>query len=150
MSEALSQETKTLIVFDRLEVGPVQLEPRRLTAPYRLFYRGKEERIDLVYKYEEDVFDAGDPGARNMADMIAVQVALNYGLFCRRLIFHGSFDDTDRRFIRDMAENTAREIYALKFNIEENPFLTGEAAQIKQAPIKKKSTLMRNWNFPES
>lgn len=148
MSEALSQETKTLIVFDRLEVGPVQLEPRRLTAPYRLFYRGKEERIDLVYKYEEDVFDAGDPGARNMADMIAVQVALNYGLFCRRLIFHGSFDDTDRRFIRDMAENTAREIYALKFNIEENPFLTGEAAQIKQAPIKKKKYLNAELEFP--
>jgi creatinine amidohydrolase/Fe(II)-dependent formamide hydrolase-like protein len=148
MSENLSQENNPLMVFDRLEVGPVKLEPRRLTAPYRLFYNGKEEQIDLVYRYEEDVFDAGDPGARNLADMIAVQVALNYGLFCRRLVFHGSFDDTDRRFIRDMAENTAREIYAVKFNIEENPFLIGEAAKIKQAPLKKKSYLNGEPEFP--
>lgn len=149
MSENPSKETNTLLVFDRLEVGPVKLEQRRLTAPYRLFYRGKEEQVDLVYRYEEEVFDSSDPGARNLADMIAVQVALNYGLFCRRLVFHGSFDETDRRFIRDMAENTAREIYAIKFNIEDNPFLTGEAAKIKLAPEKKKRYLNGVIEFPK-
>ena len=47
--------------------------------------------------------------------MIGAQVALNYGLFCRKIVFHGIFDGTDRRFLSDMAQNTAREIYVKKF-----------------------------------
>ena len=104
-----------LEVFDRLEVGPVRLERKRLVAPYRLFYNGKEDSTELIYSYEENVFAPSEPEAQNLAGMIAAQVALNYGLFCRSMVFHGIFDDIDRRFIRDMAENTAREIYVKKF-----------------------------------
>ncbi|MBW2434936.1 MAG: creatininase family protein, partial [Deltaproteobacteria bacterium] len=109
-----------LQVFDRLEVGPVKLESRRLMAPYRLFWNGREDRNELIYSYEETVFAPSEPESQNLADMIAAQVALNYGLFCKALVFHGTFDKLDRRFIRDMAENTAREIYVKKF-IEPNP-----------------------------
>lgn len=119
-----------LVVFDRLEVGPVKVERKRITTPYRLVYNGKEEQIDLIYSYEEEVFEPSDPVSQNLADMIGVQVALNYGLFCRHIIFHGTFDETDQRFIRDMAENTAREIYVIKF-LEPNPFLKGEAALLE-------------------
>ena len=66
--------------------------------------------------------------------MTAAQVALNYGLFCRRIVFKGLFDDLDQRFLKDMAENTARDIYVKKF-LEPNPFLqepvTGLTAQKK-------------------
>ena len=111
-----------LEVFDRLEIGPVKLEPKRLIAPYRLFSDGKEDRTELIYSYEETVFDPAEPESRNLADMIAAQVAINYGLFCSAVVFHGTFDELDRRFIREMAENTAREIYVKKF-LEPNPFL---------------------------
>ncbi len=97
-----------LKVFERLEVGPVKLEPRRLIAPYRLFYNGTMEQTELIYSYEETVFDPAELESQNLANMIAAQVALNYGLFCDAIVFHGLYDNIDRRFIRDMAENTAR------------------------------------------
>ena len=135
-----------LQVFDRLEIGPVKLEPRRLMAPYRLFWNGREDRTELIYSYEEKVFDPSEPESQNLADMIAAQVALNYGLFCRTIVFHGTFDELDRRFIQDMAENTAREIYVKKF-IESNPFLTGA---ITQLPGVKLQTYPRaRLEFPE-
>ena len=99
---------KILKVFERLEVGPVKLEPKRLIAPYRLFYNGKMEQTELIYSYEETVFDPTELESQNLANMIAAQVALNYGLFLDTMVFHGLFDDIDRRFIRDMAENTSR------------------------------------------
>jgi creatinine amidohydrolase/Fe(II)-dependent formamide hydrolase-like protein len=60
---------------------------------------------------------------------MAVQVALNYGLFCGELVFHGPFDRADRQFLEAMARNTAREIFVKKF-LEPNPFLIGDAAQL--------------------
>jgi creatinine amidohydrolase/Fe(II)-dependent formamide hydrolase-like protein len=136
-----------LQVFDRLEIGPVKYEPKRLMAPYRLFGDGKEDRTELIYSYEETVFDPSEPESRNLADMIAAQVALNYGLFCRSIVFHGTFDALDRRFIQDMAENTAREIYVKKF-LEPNPFLTG--AITKLPAVKKQKYLSATLEFPET
>jgi creatinine amidohydrolase/Fe(II)-dependent formamide hydrolase-like protein len=135
-----------LQVFDRLEVGPVKLESRRLMAPYRLFWNGREDRNELIYSYEETVFAPSEPESQNLADMIAAQVALNYGLFCKTIVFHGTFDKLDRRFIRDMAENTAREIYVKKF-IEPNPFLRGAISQLPA--VKMPKYLRAAIQFPE-
>ena len=134
-----------LAVFDRLEVGPVRLEPKRLIAPYRLYWDGKEDRTELIYNYEENVFYPDEAESQNLADMIAAQVALNYGLFCRSIVFHGTFDEIDRGFLRDMAENTAREIYVKKF-LEHNPFL--EAGVSSLPVVKKKKYLRANLEFP--
>ena len=136
-----------LRTFDRLEVGPLKLEPRRLIAPYRLFHKGKEDRTELVYTYEEDVFDSSDPASGNLAAMLSAQVAINYGLFCRTIVFHGQFDDRDRRFILDMMENTAREIYVKKF-LEPNPFLLGAAAHLPAE--RRKNYLTATVEFPDS
>jgi creatinine amidohydrolase/Fe(II)-dependent formamide hydrolase-like protein/7-cyano-7-deazaguanine synthase in queuosine biosynthesis len=148
MSNQTADPSASLVVFDRLEVGPVRLEPDRLSAPYRLVTGKKEEETQLVYKFEEEVFDISDSSSRNLADMMAVQVALNYGLFCRKIVFHGSYDQVDRRFIKDMSENTAREIYVLKF-LYTNPFLVGEAAGLKFHPHKKERYLNAQLEFPE-
>ena len=134
----LKDPFSALAVFDRLEIGPVKLETKRLIAPYRLFVNGQEHRTELIYRYEESVFEPSEPASQNLADMIAAQVALNYGLFCRKIVFHGRYDHIDRRFLKDMAENTAREIYVKKF-LEPNPFLSGNAANLK--PRRKKKYL---------
>jgi creatinine amidohydrolase/Fe(II)-dependent formamide hydrolase-like protein len=128
----------TLHVIERLEVGPVQLEKRRLIAEYRVTRNGQTETRELIYKFEEDVFDPNATDCKNLAEMMAVQIALNYGLFCKEIAFLGSFDKDDRRFIRDMARNTAREIYVKKF-LEPNPFLRGPAAEL---PTIKKETYL--------
>ena len=128
-SQKQQDQLDILSVFDRLEVGPIKLERKRLTAPYRLFWEGKVDEYKLIYSYEEPVFKPEEPESRNLASMIAAQAALNYGLFCKEIVFHGLYDDIDRRFLRDMAENTAREIYVKKF-LEPNPFLRGPAASL--------------------
>ena len=132
----------------RMEVGPVRVEPQRLTAPYQITGRdGSTHLFDLIYRYEEDVFSPGEPASLNLAGMIAAQVALNYGLFCDELVFHGPFDRQDRRFLEAMAANTAREIFVKKF-LQPNPFLRGSAASLP--PVKRKSYLRARLLFPEA
>lgn len=125
-----------LQVIDRLTVGPPSLSANHLTMPYQVERDGAVYATALTYRYEEPVFDPGAPGDRNLAAMIGVQVALNYGLFCREIVFQGPFDGHDRRFIADMMENTAREIYVLKF-LQPNPFLTGPAREL---PVLRRRT----------
>ena len=123
------------LVFDELSVGPVHLERRRITAPYRLQqFSGQVSETQLIYTYEEDVFDPEEPESSNLAAMMAVQVAINYGLFCRKVVLIGSYDSQDRRWIRSMMENTAREIYVNRLHAE-NPFLIRSAGD---APLRKR------------
>jgi hypothetical protein len=120
---------KILEVVDRLEVGPVRLLPGRLEAPYRVARGGREDEAELIYSYEEPVFDPREPESVNLAAMAAAQAAFNYGLFCRRVVFRGPYDEADRRFIASMVENTSREIYVKKL-LQPNPFLVGEAVRL--------------------
>lgn len=122
-----------LRAIDRLEVGPVVVGKNRLVAPYRVYAGNEVDSIDHIFTYEEDVFDPSDPVSINLAGMIAAQVAVNYGLFCDKIVFHGGFDAADQRFIKYAAENTAREIFVKKF-LEDNPFLVGKARDLP--PVK--------------
>jgi creatinine amidohydrolase/Fe(II)-dependent formamide hydrolase-like protein len=128
-----ADELARLIVIDRLEVGPPRVEPRRVIAPYTVLRDGKRHTTELIYRYEEDVFDDGFD-ARNLVAMMAAQVALNYGLFCKEIVFRGPYDKHDRQFLETYAENTAREIYVNKFLLP-NPFLTGVA---REMPVLKR------------
>ncbi|MBN1884399.1 MAG: creatininase family protein [Candidatus Krumholzibacteriota bacterium] len=119
--------------FDRLEVGPVKIEKKRLVCPYTVVSGRRRESIDLVYRYEEEVFEPESAESANLASMAAAQVALNYGLFCDEIVLRGVFDDADRSLLSYAAENTAREIYVKKF-LEPNPFLTEAAAGLE--PVK--------------
>jgi len=118
-----------LKVIQRVDVGPVRLDKRRLIVPYSLRINGKSDTYDLIYRYGEEVFDPKDPSSFNLADMIAAQVAINYGLFCHEITFHGFYDETDQKFIIEMMVNTAREIYVKKF-LEPNPFIQGPASKL--------------------
>lgn len=129
-----------LEVISRMEVGPVRLEKNRFTAPYKIWQNKKNASFNLIYHYEESVFNSKDFSSLNLASMIASQVAINYGLFCKEIIFHGPFDRIDQKFIKDMMINTAREIYVKKF-LEPNPFLIGRAASL---PLEKKDNYLRS------
>jgi creatinine amidohydrolase/Fe(II)-dependent formamide hydrolase-like protein len=73
-------------------------------------------------------------------------VALNYGLFCNEIVFHGTFDNHDRRFLTKMAQNTAREIFVKKF-LEPNPFLLVPFKDMP--PLKRTHYLRASLIFPE-
>jgi hypothetical protein len=118
-----------LTALDLLSVGPVRLERRRLICPYRVVRGDHHDAFDLIYRWEEDVFDPSNPDDANLAAMIAAQPALNYGLFAREIRFLDPLDVWDREFLVAMAENTACEIYVKKF-LEHNPFIIGQAARL--------------------
>lgn len=134
------------VVIDRLEVGPVRVEKQRLVAPYRVIRGDIDDRTELIYRFEEPVFDPEDPECTNLAGLIAAQVALNYGLFCAEIVFHGPFDRHDRRFLAEMAANTAREIYVKKL-LEPNDFLIGTAQDLE--PERLDSYLQAEIVFPD-
>ncbi len=112
---------ESLLLIDQLEVGPVRIERDRIVAPYSIHRGGTVDSIDFIYRFEEEMFQPEDAVSRNLASLMAAQVALNYGLFCRKIVLHGFFDEIDRRFLQYMLRNTAREIYVKKF-LEHNPF----------------------------
>lgn len=131
-----ASELQNLIVIDKLEVGPIKIEKKKISAPYKIYKSDFTDSIDLIYNYEEDVFDPKENADLNLASIILSQVALNYGLFCKKIVFNGLFDDTDKHVIRDWMENTSREIYVKKF-LEENPFLIGDALNLPAIKLKK-------------
>lgn len=124
----------TLLVIDQLIVGPVQIEPKRILVPYTVVQAEHKDSKELIYKYDEIVFDAKSPASQNLASLMGAQLALNYGLFCKKIVFDGLFDDTDRRLLLDMMENTSREILVHKI-YQPNVFLPG-----LQVPIEKLKT----------
>lgn len=112
-----------LLVFEELSIGQIAIEPQRIKATYRIVKSdGTSDENQLIYKYEEDVFDPAAPESVNLASVIAAQIAINYGLFCKRIVFDGLYDEADKRLMLDMIENTAREIYVNKF-LFPNPFI---------------------------
>ncbi len=136
-----------LLVIEHLIIGPVKIEPKRLVMPYTIVQNGKQDTNELIYKYEENVFDPANPGSQNLASMIGSQVALNYGLFCEKITFDGQFDQTDQRFLLNMMENTSREILVKKI-YEPNVFLQGE---VKSLPVQKsKKYTLANVEFTNS
>jgi len=108
-------------------------------CPYRVLASGVETTLELSYRFGEPVFQPGSPECENLASMMTAQVALNYGLFCDEITFHGVFDPLDRRFLQDMAENTAREIYVKKF-LEPNPFLL---EGFRELPARKRGNYLQ-------
>jgi len=147
MVEFEGDPLEKLKVIQRLDVGPVRLEQHRLRAPYRLAQNGLTASTDLIYRFEEEVFSPHDPASLNLAAMLSVQVALNYGLFCDEIVFYGIFDTHDQRFIRETARNTAREIFVKKF-LEPNPFL--RAAFTELPPVKRETYLQARLVFADA
>jgi creatinine amidohydrolase/Fe(II)-dependent formamide hydrolase-like protein len=140
-------DLSNLKVISKLEIGPVRIERNKVCAPYKVTPKKKGEQediIDFVYRFEEDVFDPDEYTTKNLASIMVSQVALNYGLFCDEIVFIGSFDEHDKKFILEMAKNTAREIFVKKF-LEHNPFIIGVAKNL--APVKQSNYLQAKLKF---
>ena len=116
-------ELSSLVVFSKLLVDQIILEPKRVRASYTIFKKsGETLSNELIYSYSSEYFDKKNSEDINLASMMLVQVALNYGLFFKKIVFDGLFDQADKRFLSDMLENTSREILVNKFFVK-NEFL---------------------------
>jgi creatinine amidohydrolase/Fe(II)-dependent formamide hydrolase-like protein/7-cyano-7-deazaguanine synthase in queuosine biosynthesis len=135
-----------LRVLDRIEVGPVHFDRRRLSMPIAV-HRGREvARTDLVYKYEHDVFELGEVASACLARMVGVQAVLNYGLFCNEMRFIGPYDRADRTFIEQFARHTSREIFVNKL-LMPNEFLTEALTGL--SPVEDPARLTCRFDFTE-
>ncbi|WP_217349970.1 hypothetical protein [Muriicola soli] len=112
-----------LVVFRQLLVHELTIEPKRVKATYTVVQKNGSSAVNqLIYSYDSTYFDKSKGRDVNLASMMLAQVALNYGLFCEEIVFDGLFDEVDQRFLKDMMENTAREVLVLKF-YHKNEFL---------------------------
>ncbi|MGB5379102.1 MAG: hypothetical protein WBN26_14035, partial [Muriicola sp.] len=109
-------QISALVVFKKLLIHELVIEPKRVKATYVVIKKdGSEVNNQLIYSYNSSYFDTNNPKDVNLASMMVAQLALNYGLFFEEIVFDGLFDHTDQRFLKDMMENTSREILVLKF-----------------------------------
>jgi len=116
-------DLQSFIVHERLTVGNLKIEPNRVSADYIITtFSGDKRSTPLTYTYNHPYFQADSEADQNLASMMLAQLAFNYGLFFREIVFEGLFDQADRQFIRDMTENTSREIVTNKLMID-NVFL---------------------------
>ncbi|MCW3807645.1 hypothetical protein [Plebeiibacterium marinum] len=114
---------ESFVVIKKLSVVDIRIEPKKVKASYVVEkFDGNGVSYDLVYTYDNEYFDKNSYDDVNLASMMLVQVALNYGLFCKVIEFDGLFDKVDQRFIRDMMENTSREVFTNKLLVK-NEFL---------------------------
>lgn len=138
---------RQLQVWDRLVVGPAVVEPRRVRVPYTIEAGGEVHTRDLSFAWARDVLDPAAPADRHLAALIGVQVALNYGLFCRTLVLHGPFDRHDRAFLTEMLDNTTVEIWVNKLRAP-NPFLVPGALEL--GPCDDPASLRGVVDFPDA
>lgn len=131
-----SPNIRSLLVFKSLRIYAPQIEAKRVKASYEVTHlNGEIATNELIYSYSEKVFEPESVKSINLASMMLCQVALNYGLFCKEIVFEGLFDDTDKRFILDMLENTSREIYVNKFLLP-NEFLINPYNKLQPEKLK--------------
>ena len=139
-------ELRDFVVFKSLRVFNIDIKPKRVKATYELIHNdGSVASNVLFYTYNLPLFNKKSTEDLNLASMMLAQVAMNYGLFCKELIFEGQYEIADQDFIRKMTENTSREILTNKLLID-NPFLVPPYDQLS-APSEKHYT-QANVIFP--
>lgn len=110
-------------VLKRLSIRNIHIEPRRVKALYEVEgFDGETSTFEFIYSYEQAYFDHSSWADVNLASMMLAQAALNYGLFSEIIEFDGLFDPSDQKFLKDMMENTSREILTNKLLVK-NEFL---------------------------
>ena len=146
MEQSLSLDN--FVVFNTLSIHQLRVEPNRVKAVYTLEKKdGAVISNELIYSFHENCFNPSITGDVNLASMMVAQVAINYGLFCETIIFDGYYDGIDRQFIKNMIENTSREIYVNKL-LSKNEFLKPPYNTLKAQ--KKKSYTSANIIFKNS
>lgn len=133
-------DLSSLVVLKKLSVNNIHIEPKQVKANYCIEkFSGEKNNIEFIYSYEHKYFNKQDPSDVNLASMMLIQVALNYGLFFECIEFDGLYDSVDKKFINDMMENTSREILTNKLLIR-NEFLKPPYNELQ---IKKQSRYTR-------
>lgn len=106
--------------FRELRVGDPVLKPDASSSAYTFVARdGRETTLDLRWKFDRPLYADASPAMRNHARVHHAVPALNYGLFCDRIVFEGPLAAADLDYLRRMEDATAREQYLTRFALPE-------------------------------
>jgi len=102
--------------FRELRVSDPVLRDDASASGYTFVARdGKETTLELRWKFDRPIYASASPAMRNHARVHHAVPALNYGLFCDRIVFEGPLAPADLAYLRRMMDATAREQYLTRF-----------------------------------
>lgn len=100
--------SERLKCFDKIVVGPVAVKPRSARVKYELHFDGVRKEYTLIQSYPESVDIRGFAEISTLAGVVP---AINYGLFADTIQFKAPIHELDYKFILDMMDVTARDIF---------------------------------------
>lgn len=94
--------------FDRITVHSVKVKPRSIRATYTIEVDGLRKSYPLIQTYQEDI---DVRGVEEIAHLLSIVPAVNYGLFADEINFRFPLHELDYRFFVDMSRVTAADIF---------------------------------------
>ena len=121
----------SFVVQKKLSVTNIEVQPKKVKALYVVErFSGETDSYELIYSYDSPYFNKKNGTDVNLASMMLVQVALNYGLFFQTIELDGLYDKTDKKFLAAMLEVSSKEILTNKLLIK-NEFIKAPYDRLK-------------------
>lgn len=105
-----------LVFFRELRVSDPALRKDSSTSTYTFVdRRGRRSPLKLHYKFPAPLYADANEAMRGHARLHHSIAALNYGLFCERIVYEFPLTARDLAYLREMEDATAREQYLTRF-----------------------------------
>lgn len=106
--------------FRELRVSDPRLTRDSSASTYTFVDRqGARTELELRWKFDQPLYKDATSAMRNHARVHHAIPALNYGLFCDRIVLEGALANDDLAYLRAMEDATAREQYLTRFALPE-------------------------------
>ncbi|HUR69288.1 MAG TPA: hypothetical protein VM370_08575 [Candidatus Thermoplasmatota archaeon] len=117
-----------LMFFRELRVSDPVLKDDASTSTYTFVdKRGRKHPLTLHYKFPAPLYADANAAMVNQARVHHAIPSLNYGLFCKRIVFEFPLTKADLAYLTQMQGLTAREIYLNRFvGDEPHPLVEAE------------------------
>ena len=106
-----------LVFFRELRVSDPKLKPDASTSAYTFVDKRGRKRAPLTlhWRFPDPLYEGADDAMRGHARLHHAIAALNYGLFCERIVYDYPLPPEDLAYLRAMESVTAREQYLNRF-----------------------------------
>lgn len=97
--------------FDRISLYDLKVKKHSISVRYMLEYEGLRKEYKLLESYEEEIVNKG---LYEIASIISIVPAINYGLFTDEIKIDFPVNDLDKIFFLDMMKITSHDIFVSK------------------------------------
>ena len=93
--------------FDKIDISDLVIKNHRISVKYTMEYEGTQKTYNLIESYQENI---NVEGVQEIAALISIIPAINYGLFTKEINIDFPLHKEDFQFFRDMLFITAGDI----------------------------------------